>query len=839
MHLTPVMFEPANLNALAVPPAGFHRPPPGATGDRGRRSAIHARRAAPDLPRPRPVARLGPACAIATLFLLGLAWPLARPADAQEERDLLERLRETRVDMSFDDAEFSTVVEHLRTAAGINLLIDPHAHEQIEGYRVRLHLTKVRAIHALEWLLLGRELAWRVVDGAVLITTRDAAAGLSELRLYDVADIVRQPRDFPPEGEAEAQSVSPDDLVDLIKNTIHPGIWDTPPNALVASDTNLIATAPPAVLAHMERMLAALRVLSHFTLTFDARVIDFTADAFAGAPSAASLAGGIALLSPAEAAGILARRGDSVRVIEAARFTCMNGQRTHVSLIHSNGAPVGAITRDPAAAGSVEVEVQQRATLLEVSPILVVGRDRVLVDLRAALADPPQDPESVELARGRVDCPRQSERRVRTSVQVPNGGACLFVLGPVEDRLRALFLRVQSAAPPLSTSTALQAESADDSQAAAAYRAGLARRYSGTFSDTPLPEAIQALAAFGGINAVLDPQLLDEGIADTRVTLKLADLPLESALALVTRMFDLSSVFRNEALFLARSHRVEDPRIEVYDVRDLLWRRLDWPARVPDWGADLSAAALTPDADAESVTSADALVDLIRQNIAANTWDEWADRVSIRLWQGAMVVTQMPSVHAQLRKFLEQMRAAKPRQVQVDARVLAVEPETLDGLDAGSDGPLPAASRAILEQALAEGRARVDAAWSVIGMNSQRFHAAHWTQRHWISGYETAEPPKPKLRSLVGGWLLDVRPTLVSSAPGSLLVELRAACSDATDPFAQEKVGLVAVQMPRTSRAQVSTTVAVRSGETRLFALGNAEGGNWRRALVWSVREVE
>lgn len=773
------------------------------------------------------------------LVVLAVVPVLAR-ADAPD-RAILEKLNATKVELKFENAEFAAVVAHLRDATGLNLMVDAKAQEAVQNHPVTLRLTGLSAASALRWLLAAQDLTWKVAEGVIWITTREAAVEPHELRLYDVTDIVSQPRDFPPEGEVQAQGMTAEDLAQLIKNVVARGTWETPPNSIEAAHNTLIVQTEPRVLAQVERLCAALRALARLTVTFDARVVDLARDALPGAPALGSLVPGKVVLTRAEAAALLAKTDGSAQVVEAARFTCMNGQRTHLRLGRDDGEALGVLSREAAAAGLVKVQVEERATVLEVSPILVVGRDQVLVDLRATLADPPRGPEVLEVPDGRIECARSGERRLRTSIQVPNGGGCLFVLGPAGDHVRALLLRVSSAAPAVPTSVPIESVPAEDAAAAAAASAFLARKVSLDFQDKPVREIVADLQAMGGMNCLLDPALADDEIAGRKVTLKLRELEMRSALSLLTHMLDLVWVFRDEALVFTRANRAESPRVEVYDVRDLLWRKLDWTALTPQPETELAAARLLPEGDDSQPFEAEALENLVKHNIAPASWEESPEEVGLTLFHGAMVVQQRPSVHKLLAQFLEQLRAAKPRLVQVDVRVLDVEGAVADGLDAGGDDALPAAARAALEKALADGHASVEAAWSIAGLNAQRFHLLDWNRRRFVSGYDLAKTADPVYQTLVGGHLLEVRPTLVSTEPGRLLVELRVACSTVPDALRSERVGAVAVQVPSASRGLVNTSVAAASGETRLFALGNVTGagGTLRRVLVWTVKVVE
>jgi len=180
--------------------------------------------------------------------------------------------------------------------------------------------------------------------------------------------------------------------------------------------------------------------------------------------------------------------------------------------------------------------------------------------------------------------------------------------------------------------------------------------------------------------------------------------------------------------------------------------------------------------------------------------------------------------------------------VQVDARVIEIDPAVLDALDAGGDGPLPEASRAAIEKAILGDRARVTAVWSVLGMNAQRFHAVQLARRTYVASNDIADGvPDPVCRTILSGHVLDVRPTLVPTEPGRVVLEMRVTCCDLPDVLPAVASGNEIVQTPKYSRAEISTMVCTKSGETRLFSLGNTATarGETRRIVVWTVKTLE
>ncbi len=776
------------------------------------------------------------------VFALAAALPARAQAPSEADRAVRQRLEDVRIDLAAEDGDFLKAIEKLRSATELNFVIDSQAADIVQDETsMGLRLSRIRAINALRWLVRARNLAFTIRDGVVLITTPEAAASRPLLRLFDVADILSQPRDFPATGEAEETELTVDDLKNIVSEVVEPNTWDNPGRSLSTAGTTLVAQAEPEVIAQVENLLDALRVLAHFTVSFDVRIVDLPADALPGGPSLGTLAPGKAMLTAAEATALLARAGDKAGVLQSAHFTCMNGQRTHVRLDREEASAKGVQSQAAGGEGRVDGETTPRPTVIEVSPILVVGRDRFFVNLDAILADPAIDPEILVLPDGRIDCARSSSRTLRTSFQVANGGAALFVLGASGDRVRALVLRVSSSSPALSTSTAVQPATAGDETTARAYEQFLAKKISLDFTETRFSDVLDYLREVGAMNVMIDPRVdRDEGVGEYKVSLKLNDVEIRTALMLLSGMWDLAYTMRDETVVFTRRDQAQERRVELYDVRDILWSPVSWAGgplgAVEDW--ERAGSAILEEESASSMEE-EALLDLIQSTIGGDTWEDGA---MIQVFRGSLIVRQTPDVHKSLGGFLKSLRETTRRQVQVDARVIEVDPAVHDALDSGADGPMPAESRAALERALADGRARVDAAWSILGMNAQRFHALQLFTRDFVAAYEDKkDEPVPVLKQIVGGHLLELRPTIVSGDTGNLVVELRAACRDLPEKMASAQLGKGILQLPASSRASLTTTVAVKSGETRMFSLGTMKGekGERRRILVWTVRIAE
>ena len=153
------------------------------------------------------------------------------------------------------------------------------------------------------------------------------------------------------------------------------------------------------------------------------------------------------------------------------------------------------------------------------------------------------------------------------------------------------------------------------------------------FDDTPLLEALDRLQTLGNVNIVVDRPNFEEG---KTVTLKLANVPLGTALKLLAEQIGLKCAVRNGVAFLSDEEGVKEPPIRgVYDVRDLLRQRVGGEEKTPE--------EILQD-----------LTDNIKETIAPGTWDEQV--YAGRAFDGTILITHTPEVHRKVREHLADLR---------------------------------------------------------------------------------------------------------------------------------------------------------------------------------------
>jgi hypothetical protein len=158
------------------------------------------------------------------------------------------------------------------------------------------------------------------------------------------------------------------------------------------------------------------------------------------------------------------------------------------------------------------------------------------------------------------------------------------------------------------------------------------------FADTPLEEIVALLQEEYGIPIKLDtPALSEMGLSpDEPVTISLRSISLHAALRLMLKQIGLTYLIQDEVLLITTPDEAERQlRTCVYDVRDLV--------------------------DAAKAHGTDEIIDAIVSCVATETWAEnGGGEAEIRsLKPGLLVVSQMQSVHEQIRELLATIRAIR------------------------------------------------------------------------------------------------------------------------------------------------------------------------------------
>ena len=178
------------------------------------------------------------------------------------------------------------------------------------------------------------------------------------------------------------------------------------------------------------------------------------------------------------------------------------------------------------------------------------------------------------------------------------------------------------------------------------------------FQETPLPDVLNFLHDCSGINIVLDPRvLLEPNAGQQKVSLCLRQIALETMLALLADMQGLTYRIEHGVIVMGPKNCGPLPELKFYDVRDLCLDIRDLPAE--EFTANASGLFR---ADQHYVcTDAEQLVDLIKNNIARESWDR--ENIAIDEFRGIMIVRQSTGVHAEIARLLAQLRQIYSRKM--------------------------------------------------------------------------------------------------------------------------------------------------------------------------------
>jgi len=207
----------------------------------------------------------------------------ARPAvsgaaRAEQPRSIANLLATRRLTVDFEDLTLEKVVAYLRTATGMNIVLDKARLEKEgldpEGLTVTIQLRDVTVREFFGLALEPLGLAFKIQGNVLLLTTRKAARGKPVLRLYDVSELVMVVRDFPgpdinihpsnyeppdtPEPEMVQAVESTEELADMIRRFCGEDTWDEEGVSIYPFRRHLFIRTYPEVHEEIARFLAAV-----------------------------------------------------------------------------------------------------------------------------------------------------------------------------------------------------------------------------------------------------------------------------------------------------------------------------------------------------------------------------------------------------------------------------------------------------------------------------------------------------------------------------------------------------------------------------------------------------
>jgi hypothetical protein len=215
--------------------------------------------------------------------------------------------------------------------------------------------------------------------------------------------------------------------------------------------------------------------------------------------------------------------------------------------------------------------------------------------------------------------------------------------------------KVQAGLPDDGPARALKSVASDADAATRAFQ----RVADVQFEDKPLSDVFAWFEETSSANVVVEWQSLEGAgvLRDAPVTLRLRGMTLEKllefTLASLGAHLDVDfAVTDNVVLISTRAAVAARHTVEVYDVRELL-RAMLKHATPPS--AEPAGDAVSKGGSAEA-----ALVQLVQEMVAPNSWADAGGAASLRAFHGSLVVRNSAAAQRQIRKLLADLSAVVP-----------------------------------------------------------------------------------------------------------------------------------------------------------------------------------
>ena len=215
-----------------------------------------------------------------------------------------------------------------------------------------------------------------------------------------------------------------------------------------------------------------------------------------------------------------------------------------------------------------------------------------------------------------------------------------------------------------------------------------------------LTSVVEAIRLITNLPLVVDP-LAEEAAVDAGVifTLDLSNpLSVEKVLSLVADMAgeDVAWTVRYDSVFFTTKEKARGELIIYnHDVNDLIFALTDFlgpridKLKLLDDLEDDDGSPFGGIGEKPTIITPDDLTELVQANVAVGTWDG-DNGVSIDIQQGNMIVVHEPSVQAQVRSFLEDLRRFSSSLVTIESKFMTLEDNWLQEIGVewrGIDNP--------------------------------------------------------------------------------------------------------------------------------------------------------
>lgn len=214
------------------------------------------------------------------------------------------------------------------------------------------------------------------------------------------------------------------------------------------------------------------------------------------------------------------------------------------------------------------------------------------------------------------------------------------------------------------------------------------------FTEAPLSNAIDWFRVNTGVNFLISSAVTAAGDEPT-FTLNVGPMPALDALDLLLSLSTTPLARRIESgvVRVMTKDEVKGGQIlEIYDVRDLTMKMNNFPGKeynlTPSGYSAPDAEVALPEPQPYQFEP-EKLVEVIKGNIAKDSWDADPGNTIVALPAGALVVHQTPEVHAQIRTIINDFRRSVGTTINVEARFVNVNDQFLEdiGVDLRGLGP--------------------------------------------------------------------------------------------------------------------------------------------------------
>ena len=217
-----------------------------------------------------------------------------------EEQAVLRMLRTETVDMRFENKAFPEVVDYLTAATGLNYVVDARVKGDVEAAEITLQAERITVRDALNLLMqqvsAEGEIIYEVVGNVVRFINKSNRKRELTLQIHPVADLTMGLVDFiPPQitelgvnedseiplfgGQTEEPQTaygSIEELMELVRASVQPELWEEEGGTLNAQGKNLVVYAPADVQQDVAQFLDDLRAFGGVVITIESRFLSIT-----------------------------------------------------------------------------------------------------------------------------------------------------------------------------------------------------------------------------------------------------------------------------------------------------------------------------------------------------------------------------------------------------------------------------------------------------------------------------------------------------------------------------------------------------------------------------------